>query len=286
MKEVRKILTVSLFVLSMILQPNLNAVSQTDISKAIRSGSSGGASATKFPVSGDNKLLVIMVEFDDGTFTYTRHDFEEMMSLKNYKGIGSFADYWRDQSAGTLNLSVTVKGPYKLQKKRSDYIERKQIYTYDSDTTEYFDNRALVADALDKVKDNINVSDFDNDNDGIIDGVMVIYNGERYEQFPMYTYYAPLSDSVRVNTHGVVSEIYNKQWGMTGIGPLCKEFAKMLGMSELDWELREDYSINLDVYDLMTKGFENNKTHTPVNCNIIQRLSAGWAELDTICDRA
>ena len=120
-----------------------------------------------FPATGKHKLLLLLVNYNDTKPTFSREDFDKMMNQNGYKGIGSFRDYYLQQSYGKLDIDVTVTDWINLPKPKG---------TYGPDGAPY-----MIYDALKLVTDTLDLRDFDNDGDGILDGLAVIHQGTGQE---------------------------------------------------------------------------------------------------------
>lgn len=126
-----------------------------------------------FPATGKHKLLLLLVNYNDTKPTFTREDFDKMMNQNGYKGIGSFRDYYLQQSYGKLDIDVTVTDWINLPKPKG---------TYGPDGAPY-----MIYDALKLVTDTLDLRDFDNDGDGILDGLAVIHQARARRLLPTPT---------------------------------------------------------------------------------------------------
>ena len=129
-----------------------------------------------FPHTGSPKVLVILAEFQDTTFTIqdTKEIFTNYLTNEghfsdtrygqnqNYKGVRG---YFKDCSYGKFTPEFNVVGPVKLP--------REQTYYGEGD-----DNiEALMEDACSAIDNIVNFADYDANNDGMVDLVYVIYAG-------------------------------------------------------------------------------------------------------------
>ncbi|PLW98201.1 MAG: peptidase M6, partial [Marinilabiliales bacterium] len=64
--------------------------------------------AGAFPTTGTNNLLMILVNFSDTSPTYTQTNFNNYMNQPGYNGIGSFKEYYYENSYGQLTMNTTV----------------------------------------------------------------------------------------------------------------------------------------------------------------------------------
>lgn len=120
---------------------------------------------------GQFKLLTILVQFSDMKFqdaANARQFYENMMNQPNFHhpncsiATGSVKDYYQEISSGALSITSTVVGPYTLD-----------------NTQRHFSNKAsqMVCQAICKAAKDVDMSQFDNNNNGIVDGINVIFAG-------------------------------------------------------------------------------------------------------------
>ena len=117
------------------------------------------------------------MEYADGKLNFNTLDFERWLNEPNYSvngGTGSVKDYYRDNSMSQFIPHFTVLGPYKLDHEET-YYAANNPETGSDDNPE-----AMVIEAVQKAKaehPEINFAKFDNDGDGFMDNVNVIYSG-------------------------------------------------------------------------------------------------------------
>ena len=61
-----------------------------------------------YPATGKNKLLVLLLNYSDTQTRYTQAQFDAMMNQENYGTIGSFRDFYLENSYGKLDITTTV----------------------------------------------------------------------------------------------------------------------------------------------------------------------------------
>lgn len=174
-----------------------------------------------FPSTGKRKLLLLLVNYSDTKPTFSRQDFDRMMNEKGYGGIGSFRDYYLEQSYGKLDIDVTVTDWITLPKPKG---------TYGPDGAPY-----MIYDALSLVTDTLNLKDYDNDGDGILDGLAVIHQGTGQEASAnandIWSHsaiiYGQTFDGVSVRRYTIEPELLAKN--ISTIGVICHEFGHALG---------------------------------------------------------
>lgn len=140
------------------------------------------------PAKGDVKLLCIPVLVKDYSKYATediRQDINDMLfGNKNQTGWESVSSFYKESSYGKLNITGTVSDWY------DPNLTAAQIAKKD-EASEYTYTGELLDDAIAwyKKKYNTDMKEFDNNSDGYIDGVFLVYSA------PDYTYDDSLSSS-------------------------------------------------------------------------------------------
>jgi M6 family metalloprotease-like protein len=234
-----------------------------------------------FPSTGTRKLLVLLVNFPDSANTFSQSQINDMMNTDNYNGVGSFRQYYYENSYGTLTLVSTVSSWYTAVQNHDYYG-----HNVDGGKTRA---RQLVRDMVDTAdKYGMDFSQFDNDNDGTVDGVMVIHQGDGAEQGNstcIWSHSWSLGTTLRVQYDGVFINPYTinpetkpgKQ--MNGIGVLCHEFGHNLGLPDFydtDYENSGGTAEALGSWDCMANGPYNNGSRSPPYHNSYSKSLLGW----------
>lgn len=168
-----------------------------------------GKARSKMPTKGDQKILVVPVYFSDSDVntlenktTFIQNAFFGKTRRTNYDSV---AGYYNKSSYGQLRITGEVAPWYNVGIPSSDWKKKSSSYMNASSI--------LVAEAVDYYKANtsIDFSQYDNDNDGNIDGVYVIYdhaldkNGFSNSIFWAYTYYTYKGENGLNNTEPAVN---------------------------------------------------------------------------------
>lgn len=235
------------------------------------------------------KLLVVLVNYTDVSFTDDNADrFKHQIQDSNYTSYnytGSVRDYFADQSFGTIDPQFEVYGPITLPKSRSYYAKNGNENAWQ-----------MARDAV-KIIDtmyNVDFSEFDNDNDGVVDLVHVIYAGigsnstnQKDSQVWPHMYYFSGNitlDGKTFNRYACSSELtkrlvgYSYQEGIDGIGAVCHEMGHAFGLPDM---YATDYggAITPASWDVMDAGSYNNNSKTPPYYSMIERDMLGWGNL-------
>lgn len=250
-----------------------------------------------FPLEGKCNLLMLLVNFSDTQVTRDKAEIERMMNEKGYNGIGSFRDFMLENSNNKLDITVTVTDWIQLDNKHDYYY-----YTdYGSNATE------LIMDALKKADANIDYSKFDNNKDGVVDGIMVIHEGTGQESsgnlhdiwshswnlsYGGYTKAQRTFDGVEINAYTIEPEmIYTGPTSeiSSTIGVFCHEFTHNLGAPDFydsDGASSGGEFYGTSAWDLMAEGSWNgNYGDRPAAINPYQRYLFGWLPEPTVLDK-
>lgn len=111
----------------------------------------------------------VKFKIDDPSDYFTRLFNENGFS--DYGGTGSVRDYFTDQSNGKFDIHYDVFGPVTLAGKRS-YYGSNNSFGDDSNP------EGMVREAAELLKNEIDFSQYDYDNDGRIDNIFIVYAGE------------------------------------------------------------------------------------------------------------
>lgn len=242
--------------------------------------------------SPDSHYLVVLVNFTDSTFRFTNGDFDRWLNEKGYSqngGTGSVKDYYRDNSMGQFVPNFHVVGPYTLAHEAAYYGGN------DASGSDQ-DPRAMVREACELAKQNnpgLDFSQFDNDGDGLVDNVYVIYAGyseastANDDDIWPHTWYMGDDrfkiDGVTVNNYSCSAELVGQPGSpkaptMDGIGTFTHEFGHILGLKDMydTDDYVNGYGTDPGKYSLFASGSYNNSSRTPPCLMAFERLQLGW----------
>jgi immune inhibitor A len=259
-------------------------------------------SATRpFPHTGTPKALVLMVDFANLKFTYTKEDINKLLngteydSSSGYHSYGSAAQYFDDCSNGKFRPQFDIVGPLHLTK---NY----EKYGAGSD-----DVVSLVIDACKAANPDINFADYDSNNDGYVDLIYIIYAGysAQYGETRNPNAIWPKSgvndfgsyDGKKVYRYGVNNELafYPDVWQdmkipqsqykpyLAGIGIFLHEMSHTMGLPDLyptvTWEDITMYdNQSLEEWDLMDGGENTANGFYPTPYSAWERELMGWTD--------
>ncbi|TAE86990.1 MAG: M6 family metalloprotease domain-containing protein, partial [Bacteroidetes bacterium] len=246
-----------------------------------------------FPPKGDRKVIVILVEYPDLRATVSKENFELLLNQPDYNGTGSFKDYYKAASNGQLNLTSIVYG-WVMADSGYKYYGRNSSPSYNAAT------RSLLLGAVRDANDSFGVdfSEFDSDDDGYCDGVIVMHAGIGAEEVSapnsgdyIWSFRSTLSETQRPTYDGVQIASFamfpEKRWqsgsnNIVGIGVLCHEFGHLLDLPDLySTQNTNEGSGN---FTLMAGGPWLNNERTPCNNDAWSRIQMGWVTPTIIKD--
>ena len=234
--------------------------------------------------------LIILANFSDQDFLpdNTLESMRDMFCGLDYTyngATGSARQYFYDQSFGAYNPQFDVVGPVTLPHPTAFYGSNNRV---GEEPKAYLAIRdaCRLADSL----YDIDFSIYDNDLDGEMDFVFVVYAGHNEAEGGSTTTIWPHAwslisagleykiDNVLIGRYACSSELRdNKGEERAGIGTFCHEFSHVLGLPDL-------YATNLlthrtlGAWDILDYGPYNNHGRTPPAYSAYERFFLGWAK--------
>ncbi len=237
------------------------------------------------------KGLVVLVNFSDKQMqaSNTRDVYYRMHNAPDYNDNGAYGSarqYFIDQSMGKYQPQFDVVGPVTLSK---------QMSYYGGNDASGNDKMAQVAEMVQeacKLADQAGAdfSQYDNNNDGMVDFVYFIYAGYGEADsgiddtvWPhMFWLYEGNNitltlDGKKINTYACGSELNYSTKKRDGIATFCHEFSHVLGLPDM-------YTTNgashktLGMWDVLDYGPYNDDGNTPPSYSAYERFFLGWLE--------
>lgn len=252
--------------------------------------------------------LIILVNFADLAFTETIEEMDSMHNAKNYtrdyeyvyrgntyqvSSEGSARQYFYDASFGQYNPQFDVIGPVTVSREYAYYGKNNVNTQFDQRPWEMIKEACVIADTL----LDVDFTQYDNDNDGIVDFVYVIYAGygeadgggantiwPHSYQLSAAGAYCRL-DGVRVDLYACGNEINYYTKKHTGIGTFCHEFSHVLGLPDLYTTEGQTHK-TLGEWSILDYGPYNNDGNTPPAYSAYERFFMGWLTPEVIVDSA
>ena len=162
------------------LRPTTEAYDEARIAAGAPAAGALSAAAAPNWAGDDTDILFLMVEFKDTACSFTPTQMQANMFGGAASGPGDLDDYFNEISYGKLKVAGNVVGNadgtgcIKLANDRAYYSNN------DNDPKTTADNNRdddLVREAVQAAKDYVTFEDYDNNNDGTIDALGIIYAG-------------------------------------------------------------------------------------------------------------
>ena len=239
---------------------------------------------TSYPLQGSPRSIVILVNFTDVKFRYSREDFERMLNVSGYEennGIGSARDYFIACSDSAFSPVFDCYGPIELGKNC-------EYYGGNTGSSTSAHASQMVVEACNRVMTDLGVdfSQYDTDNDGTIDNVFIYYAGHNEAEgggantiWP-HRSVVPGSERVsgkRIYDYACTSELRGSAGtGMCGIGTFCHEFGHVLGLPDYYDTGYDQYTVGS--WDIMCSGSYNGGGKMPPVYTAGERFQLGWLQ--------
>lgn len=261
------------------------SIEQINSFQYIRSITENQLTSIQTTPRGSLRLLCILMGFQDKQFVKTNADFQNLFNQVGYVtggAAGSVHDFYAEASYNQLNVIFDVVGPF---------TSAFDMSYYGSNT--YGDASQLAYEAIQYADPAVNFADYDNNNDGQVDGLYIIFAGNGEEA-------GAGADAIWSHAGGVYVTADNVQIsgyacspehrGATGsaityIGVICHELGHVLGAADYydtNYETGGSYD-GTGTWDLMASGSWNGNGRTPAHPNPrIKVYTYQWAEVETL----
>lgn len=259
---------------------------------------------SSFPAEGEQKALVVLVEFQDTKFKLgddAKRYFTDMLNkdgFSEYDGTGCAAEYFREMSMGKFDCQFDVYGPITLANNYKYYGGSNDRYAY-----------KMAIEACDALDATVNFADYDRDNDGSIDNIFIFYAGEgEATAYPenanlvwphawnvtagestKHRYDGKLLDSYGCTNEWISLYEQNRQGKYTlvdqypdGVGTFVHEFSHILGLPDLyltdesELTASEEGFFTPGEWSVLDYGPYNNNGRTPPAYSAFERNALGW----------
>ena len=268
--------------------------------EARRVASSKRAAMAAYPLNVAPRGLVILVNFADVAFTTEKAEMDSMLTGVNYtrkysytyrgkqyniRSQGSARQYFEDVSFGQYNPHFDVVGPVTISKEHS-YYGQNNSKGRDSKPEYMIEEACKLADT----ECNVDFSQYDNDGDGYVDFVFVIYAGygeadgggantiwpHAWNLYQATGRMCKVDDKI-VDLYACGNELDNYSKTHTGIGTFCHEFSHVLGLPDL-YVTNTASHTTMNEWDIMDYGPYNNEGNTPPAYSAYERFFLGWLQ--------
>ena len=248
--------------------------------------------------SGTRRVLTILAAFQDVDFTvndpvrafdqYLNGDEQEDLGNHNKQNVASVRKYFETSSHDQFSPQFDVVGPVTLPQKMA-YYGGKDKSGKDDKFTDF------CKDAMNEARDLVSDwSVYDNDKDGYIELVCVIFAGYGQNQAGAdSTIWAKasslnlkLNDELRITRFNCCSELFHPQYPdyINGTGVFIHEFSHCLGLPDL-YATKSDAYVNnqgMETWSIMDYGLYVRNGFAPVTYNAWEQETMEWTELEDV----
>lgn len=254
----------------------------------LRAGARRAQRETLVPTTGEVYVPVILVQYADVKFSMedALTAFDNHFNADDYKtagGYGSVKEYFEDQSEGQFVPKFDVIGPITLSKKM-EYYGGNNGDVIDPNALEMITETCRLSD------DMVDFSKYDNNGDGYVDFVYVIYAGYGESAnsaklsstvWPHKSEIQPLAlDGVKVSVYACSNELDGYEGTVIdGVGTVCHEFSHCLGLPDFYATNYASGAFGMDKWSVMHSGNYNGGSNTPCGYTGYEKDLLGWKKL-------
>lgn len=238
-------------------------------------------------VLGEKRFLVILFAFQDKPFGHGARAFKNLFNQVNYTANGahgSVHDYYYAVSGGLFSLKVDVVGPFTGIYNTAHYGNTDNGY------------QDFAHEAVDSAAQYVDFSNYDNDGDGYIDGLHIIFAGYGEEagapvdciwSHKWNIFNPPTYNNTVVDVYSCSPECKGTDGNiLTAIGVICHELGHVFGAPDYydtDYGQSGGEFPGLGQWDIMSSGSWNRGGIVPANHNPYTKLYIyNWATCDTL----
>lgn len=242
--------------------------------------------------------LMILVNFANLSFKTDIAEIDSMINGLDYKrryfstnelgkrvtitSKGSARQYFHDTSMGQYNPVFDVVGPVTLPSNYS-YYGGNDRNGNDKNVEK------MIKQACEAVEDQVDFTVYDNNNDGYVDFVYVLYAGYGeadgagddyiwpHNYHLSYSYVNCVVDGKTVDNYACSNELDYFDNEHDGIGTFCHEFSHVLGLPDL-YSTDNGTHKTMGAWDILDYGPYNNQGNTPPNYSAYERFFMGWLQ--------
>ncbi len=278
-------------------------------SKMLQSASSKPRKA--YPLNGSPKALVILTNFKDKAFSVPapQVSFQNLTTQDGYSangGTGSAKDYFMASTYGKFAPNFIVVGPVTLPQNLSYYGTDSGGAGNDQNAVQMVIDACTAASAA-----GVDFSQYDTDNDGVVDNVFLYYAGYNQAESPQTSAYTNLIwphrsgiypktlfpgvdadgysnsnytgtvasitfNGKRIMDYSCTSELKGYTGtNMCGVGTFCHEFGHVLGLPDY-YDTSGNNKTTLDCWSIMDYGPYLNGGCTPPSYSAYDRFFLGY----------
>ena len=257
-----------------------------------------------FPHTGTPRVLVVLAEFSDTTFSLPnpKKSFNQYLNSSSrshedygnseHRNMGSVKQYFTDVSFGNFSPQFDIYGPVKLPK---------GMATYGAGRNDRMD--LFIPAVCNAINDSVNFADYDQNGDGYVDLIYVIYAGYGANTggnsesciWPKSggTSFSGTYDGKSIYRYGVNCELIGNPTAFSeppykrinSIGIFCHEFSHCLGLPDFypahNTNAQTDNQ-GMEYWSLMDNGEYLRNGYYPPAYTAWEREAMGWFTIDTL----
>ncbi|MEQ9443607.1 MAG: M6 family metalloprotease domain-containing protein, partial [Cyclobacteriaceae bacterium] len=253
-----------------ILHPFANASSSAQQASDLAQG--------VLPSRGNINVLVILVEFEDFSRQYSRAEYEKVFRgpMEDPDKV-SFKEFYQKASYGQLNFNVDFTRWYPA---------KGSVYDYGYRNNGYESARELAADVIQQADADVDFTKYDNDQDGVVDGVIILQAGRGAEEGSQTQYIwshqwsvpDQIVDGKILNRYCMVPGLRNS--GIVDIGIIAHEVGHLLGQPDL--YDTSGQTVGLGNWDIMSFGSWAGRGHYPADFSAWTKDRWEWINVQNI----
>lgn len=271
--------------LRMLAQANRNVTRRNTVSRTAAHDGVGLFPGQHFPATGEQRAIVVLVEYADVEFTIGNplDYFSRMLNEKgfsDFSGTGSAKDYFVENSGGRFIPTFDVFGPVKLSHNRS-------YYGGNDSRGNDIRPEMMVIEACQALDATVDFSQYDRDGDGFIDNVFIFYagrgeaSGGATETVWPHSWNIAQASSTPYIFDGVQLDYYacTNEWigyMPDGIGTFVHEFSHVMGLPDLYHTTNPAGAFTPGEWSVLDHGPYNNNGRTPPLYSAFERYALGW----------
>jgi immune inhibitor A len=244
----------------------------------------------KKPVTGDLRLIVLLVDFEDNVGRRPPQEYDDMLFSENVFLTGSLRDFYRQVTRGQVDVTGTVHGWLRMPKPYGFYVNNQ------SGTGAYPNNAQMLAEhaLAAAIRDQVEFSPaLDKFQDQSITGLFLVHAGRGAEGVPntmlrkqhIWSHKADLARPVEVRD-GLFATTYLTVPEDCKMGVCAHE----LGHLAFQWDDFYDPNYGRDGnewdgsgnWDLMAGGSWNDGGNTPAHPAGLHKSQHGWVPVNRI----
>ena len=234
----------------------------------------------RLPLRGTIRLAVVLVDFDDRQLTRRPSELDDVLFSIGRLEHGSVREYYREASNGLVDIEGALVGPYRLPRTLAEYAHGASGLGDDAPNA-----RTMARDAAIAAEGDLDLRAFDNDGDGIVDGLLIVHAGaeaaETGRHGDLWAHKWTLAgDAVPVG--GATAYAYASVAENCRVGVCCHELGHLL-FSWPDLHPPDGGSEGLGDWCVMASGSWNGEGEVPAHPSAWCKATQGWV---TVLDLA